>query len=388
MPTKITTKAIRLIQPMSILWDAEVRGFNARRQFSDIVTYSVIYRTNDGRQRWHKLGRHPILTPDLARREAIKILRTVTLGGDPSAARYEERHSITVAQLCEMYQADMQSLKNNGKKATTIRGDVSRIKNQIIPGLGRYKVATITTEQLERFMNEQTKGSAKRIIGLTGAIFSFAVKRKLRADNPVTSIEKPADVKKLRRLNNDEYAALHSGLNNVNSTAADVILFLALTGWRRSEANNLRWTEVDLERKAVILDDSKTGRSIRPLSGAAIDILLKRDRSAQFVFAFDGGKPVANLNESFARLGLASDVTPHTLRHSFASLAADMGLADHTISALLGHRNGNITSRYMHLGDKALLDAADLVAGETMRLMQGTAADDQELRSHLRAIAR
>jgi hypothetical protein len=35
-----------------------------------------------------------------------------------------------------------------------------------------------------------------------------------------------------------------------------------------------------------------------------------------------------------------------------------------------------------------LLDAADLVAGETMRLMQGTAADDQELRSHLRAIAR
>ena len=70
---------------------------------------------------------------------------------------------------------------------------------------------------------------------------------------------------------------------------------------------------------------------------------------------------------------LPKDVTPHTLRHSFASLAADMGLPDHTISGLLGHRNGNITSRYMHLADKALIEAADLVANETLSLMRAKA---------------
>jgi integrase len=66
---------------------------------------------------------------------------------------------------------------------------------------------------------------------------------------------------------------------------------------------------------------------------------------------------------------MPDDVTPHVLRHSFASLAADMELPDHTISGLLGHARQGITSRYMHLGDRALLDAADLVANQTMRLM-------------------
>jgi integrase len=63
--------------------------------------------------------------------------------------------------------------------------------------------------------------------------------------------------------------------------------------------------------------------------------------------------------------------TPHTLRHNFASLAADMGLADHTIAGLLGHVRHSITSRYMHLADKALIEAVDLVANETLRLMRG-----------------
>jgi hypothetical protein len=47
-----------------------------------------------------------------------------------------------------------------------------------------------------------------------------------------------------------------------------------------------------------------------------------------------------------------------------------MGLADHLIAGLLGHARQGITSRYMHLGDKALLDASDLVANETLRLMR------------------
>jgi len=66
---------------------------------------------------------------------------------------------------------------------------------------------------------------------------------------------------------------------------------------------------------------------------------------------------------------MPSDVTPHTLRHSFASLAGDMGLSDSTIAGLLGHSRQSITSRYIHL-DKALVAAADAVANETLRLMR------------------
>jgi integrase len=48
-----------------------------------------------------------------------------------------------------------------------------------------------------------------------------------------------------------------------------------------------------------------------------------------------------------ARAGLAG-VTPHVLRHCFASVAGDLGFAELTIAALLGHAAGNVTSNYVH----------------------------------------
>ena len=62
-------------------------------------------------------------------------------------------------------------------------------------------------------------------------------------------------------------------------------------------------------------------------------------------------------------------VVPHVLRHSFASLGADLGLADSTIAGLIGHKQQSMTSLYLHL-DKALVSAANIVAQETLRLMQ------------------
>ena len=57
------------------------------------------------------------------------------------------------------------------------------------------------------------------------------------------------------------------------------------------------------------------------------------------------------------------------LRHSYASLAADLGLADATIAALLGHKEHSATRRYIHAADAALLAAADAVAERRMELM-------------------
>ena len=53
----------------------------------------------------------------------------------------------------------------------------------------------------------------------------------------------------------------------------------------------------------------------------------------------------------FARIaqagGLPPDVTPHVLRHSFASLAGDLGYSEPTIAALIGHQGRSVTSRYV-----------------------------------------
>jgi integrase len=69
--------------------------------------------------------------------------------------------------------------------------------------------------------------------------------------------------------------------------------------------------------------------------------------------------------------GLSVDVTPHVLRHSFASLASDLGYSEPTIAALIGHKGHTITSRYVHAADAVLLAAADTVADRTMALMDG-----------------
>src|SRR5438105_13891997 len=70
--------------------------------------------------------------------------------------------------------------------------------------------------------------------------------------------------------------------------------------------------------------------------------------------------------------GLPADITPHVLRHSFASLAGDIGYSEPTIAALVGHKGHSITSRYVHSADAVLLAAADAVANQTSKLMGET----------------
>jgi integrase len=57
------------------------------------------------------------------------------------------------------------------------------------------------------------------------------------------------------------------------------------------------------------------------------------------------------------------------LRHSFASLAADLGFSELTIASLVGHKLHTVTSRYVHSADAVLLSAADAVAEKTAELM-------------------
>jgi integrase len=154
--------------------------------------------------------------------------------------------------------------------------------------------------------------------------------------------------------------------------------FLAVTGWRKGEALNLRWSDVDLARRTATLSDIKTGRSVRPLSEHACNVLREmavlQAAKAGLVFpATRGEGPMHGFRKFWVRIAklgnLPADVTPHVLRHSFASLAADLGYSEATIAALVGHAGRSTTSRYLHCADAVLLAAADAVAGRTIALM-------------------
>ncbi len=55
---KFTRHTVEALQPGEVVWDGAVAGFGARRQSGTPITYVLKYRTTDGRQRFHRLGRH------------------------------------------------------------------------------------------------------------------------------------------------------------------------------------------------------------------------------------------------------------------------------------------------------------------------------------------
>jgi integrase len=263
-------------------------------------------------------------------------------------------------------------------------------------------VAAVEREDIERFMHAVAdgetatrtktrkrglarvtggKGTATRTVGLLGAIFTYAVRHRMRVDNPVHSVIRFADGRRERRLSDHDYLVLGKGLRAAEGVAiwpaaVAAARFLGLTGWRKGEALGLRWAEVDLARRTATLADSKTGRSIRPLSHAACDVLraLPPMPGGELVFpATRGHGYMTGFPKVWARIAklgeLPADVTPHVLRHSFASLAADLGYSEPTIAALVGHKGRSVTSRYVHSADAMLLAAADAVADRTAELM-------------------
>jgi integrase len=194
-----------------------------------------------------------------------------------------------------------------------------------------------------------------------------------------------ADGKRERRLLDEEYAALGRGLAKVEGTmwpsAVAATYFLAVSGWRSGEVLTLRWGMVDLARRIARLPDTKTGLSIRPLSAAACDVLRAQGPGAADALVFPpsrGAGTMSRFGSFFARIvkagGLPADVTPHVLRHSFASIGNDLGYTEATIGALIGHKGtGSTTRGYIHHGD-ALTAAADRIAMTILRKLAGEGA--------------
>jgi integrase len=414
---RIGLQQVRALEPGEIIWDPSLPGFGARRQRSAAVSYVLFYRTKEGRQRWFTIGRHGApWTPDTARKEARRLLGDVANKTDPAADKRAARNAQTVSELCDLYFTDAQAgrlmtRRRTAKKASTLVTDRGRIERHIKPLLGSRSVAVVTREDIEAFLHDVAagktagitktakkrgwahvrggRGTASRTTGLLGAIFAYAVRHRMRSDNPVHGVMRPADGRRDRRLTDAEYEDLGSALRagdaaGVWPPAVAAARFLALTGWRSGEALTLRWDEVDLGRRTAALGDTKTGRSVRPLSRAACDLLRGLSKAGDLVFpATRGDGRMAGFPKLWAHIAklgeLPSDVTPHILRHSFASLAGDLGYSEPTIAALIGHKGHTITSRYVHTADAVLLAAVDAVADRTRALMGDAGIEAQAI---------
>ena len=174
----------------------------------------------------------------------------------------------------------------------------------IKPLLGGRSVSGVTRRDIEAFMHDVAagktartakgrprgvrrvvggRGAASRTIGLLGSIFTFAVNRGIIDVSPARGVRRFGDGVRERRLSDAEYKALAKGMKAARESgvwppAVAALQFLALAGWRSSEALTLRWRDADPARRVAALSDTKSGRSTRPLisRGARRDARSRR----------------------------------------------------------------------------------------------------------------
>jgi integrase len=176
------------------------------------------------------------------------------------------------------------------RRESTLISDRGRIARHIKPILGRMTVAAVTTDNVESMMHAILEGAtaattktkprgvsvvrggrgvATRTVGLLGAIFTFAIRKKFRADNPVRGVMRFADGRRLRRLTDQEYRAIGTALENavIEDMRPSVIAatkFMLLTGWRGGEVLGLRWSDLDLDQRPTRYDFLRTHQMSRP----------------------------------------------------------------------------------------------------------------------------
>jgi integrase len=401
---KLTKRFVDALKPVTrdtLYRDDDLTGFALRMKPSGARTWVVQYRNSGGRTRKLALGRVGVLTPDEARQRARKALGRVADGEDPSATRNAVRGAMTMADLCRDYLAAADKGLVLGKlgrpkSQTTLISDRSRIASHIVPLLGGLSVSQVQAVDVRRFLHAiqsgKTKashahatggaGTATRTAGLLGGIFGYAIREGLRKDNPVHGVERPSYGRRDRFLSMEEYRVLGAALSagereGENPLVARAVRLLALTGCRKGEVVSLTWPEVDLKTRQFRLANSKEGHSIRPLGKAGADLLASfpcHPKSETVIASGHEGVPFVGLARAWMRIAARAKlkgVTLHTLRHSFATTANELGCSEPTIAAMLGHSRATMTSRYVHVVDATLLAAADRVAGAIAHAMGG-----------------
>lgn len=402
--TKRTVDAAHPTGKRYHIWDCDLRGFGLRIEPSGIKTFIAKYRVGGGGrnapQRIQTIGRYGTLTPEEARKKAKAVLGSVAAGADPQGDLSARRREMNMAALIDFYEEHgcvVQRGKRIGEpmKPLTKAYTLARLRHHVVPLLGNRRAKDVTSGDIERFAadvaagktakNEKVgprkriivkggPGASRKVVRDLSAVFNFAKRSEIVERNPVENAAvRKTDDQKTRFLTLEEVSRLGSALEEMerdgtNIKAINIVRLWALTGCRRNEIAGLKWDEVDFENGMLVLNDSKTGRSMRPLGAAALTLLqqIERTEDSEFVFPADSGEGhFQGTRTPWARAVRKADlpgVTPHTLRHTIGSTAISMGEAMALTGAILGHSNPRSTAIYAHIQHEPSRKAANRVS--------------------------
>ena len=333
-------------------------------------TYYLRYTNHRGRQRQYRIGNATVLTLSQARYKSKLASNQVALGQDPCEEKEQTKKVPTFSLFIEeQYLPYIKSYKRSW--AT----DVSLLKNHLLPRFGRKYLDEITRQDIvkmhaDRKASGAAAGSANRLLIMMRYIYNLTLRWEVPGikSNPCKGIPLLEENNKLERyLSVEEAQKLYEAVcKSENTMLKFIVPMLILTGARKREVLDAKWTDFDLSRRAWRIPITKSGRARHvPLSDGALTLLASLPRKSDCEWAFanpDTGKPFVSIfyawNTARKSVGL-SDVRMHDLRHSFASLLINSGRTLYEVQHILGHTQVKTTQRYAHLSQDTLLAAAN-----------------------------
>jgi len=249
----------------------------------------------------------------------------------------------------------------------------------------RTRLIAVDTATVRRFLGylgnqDYSKATVARKLATLRSFFKFCVKRGYVQANPVSPIRTPKQEKRLPKfLNEQEVKARMAAPDDTSLLGARdraMLETLYSTGIRVSELVGLNIEDVDFLGESLIVRGKGRKERVTPIGPTALSAIRKymelRQKEVKFasgdqqaMFVNKHGQRLSTrsvrrkLDKYLAQQGLDLSISPHTLRHTFATHMLNAGADLRSVQELLGHQSISTTQIYTHLTTNRLKEVYD-----------------------------
>ena len=239
------------------------------------------------------------------------------------------------------------------------------------------KQTDIRSYMASRHRQGLSSTSLQRELSAIRSFFNFLLKNQLTDNNPGQYIKAPKKTRKLpKTLDVDQIKSLLEAGTNSTIEIRDLAMFELFysSGIRLSELAQLNLTDIDLTDKSLMVRSGKGGKSrMLPIGSKAVVAIntwlehriksITSTETALFISTRGtrlGQRSIElRLKQWCKKKGIAENIHPHMLRHSFATHLLESSQDLRGVQELLGHSNISTTQIYTHLDFQHLADVYD-----------------------------
>ena len=344
-------------------YDTKVAGLAVGVGASGVKTY-LLYKKINRKPERIKIGRTSDLTVDEARKQAEKLNGEVAIGANPADALRARRAEITFGQMFDIfYREHSVPFK---KTASEDKAKFDKYLSSPTYGinLGSRRLSEISIADIKivfRKISEKHPVTGNRVLALVSSVFTKAIQDELYVGiNPCRAVKRHSEKKRERFLMPDELPEFFKAVAaSTSPVTRDYIMISLLTGARRTNVLEMKWSEIYLQRGEWVIPETKNGTSQRvPLLPEAVAILEQRrndpsSNASEFVFPGTGKtghlvEPKRAWKTALKRANVGG-MWLHDLRRTFGSWQAGTGANLSTIGRSLNHKSLDTTRTYARL---------------------------------------